>query len=466
MPEQLFLVNSCRSSFHTARMTFQTRCKAPEQDGSCPAHDIIACGEDLRYRWIVAQEGSRQTYAVPVAFQLLDTLKLLYVDIWCRWGRPLLRCGPAGARAFATRFHSEIPLDRVVSFTPVATLWRTAQNLRRKGTSRAQLSEEFCSFGRWFALQVQNHLRRTELDPAADCFFGFNSNCLEALETLRQRGVFTVVDQVDPGKVEEDLVLEEVERWPGWEGIPGRMTEGYWRRVKAEWDAADLVLVNSEWSAQALARQGVPSTKMIVVPLAIDLSHDHEFHPVNPRGHLKVLWLGSVILRKGIQYLAEAAKMLQRDNIEFLLAGPLGISQNAVGRLPANMKCLGRITRDHLTRIYRQAHVFVLPTISDGFAVTQLEAMAHGLPVVTTPNCGQVVTHGVDGLVVPARDSQALADALAHLNSNRGLLRQMSFNALLKVVNFDLPSNARMIQDLVSPHRAALRTHPAGPHGA
>jgi glycosyltransferase involved in cell wall biosynthesis len=176
--------------------------------------------------------------------------------------------------------------------------------------------------------------------------------------------------------------------------------------------------------------------------------------PVKAQGNLKVLWLGGVILRKGIPYLIEAARSLQSQNIEFLLAGPLGISQTAVQSFPPNVKILGRITRDLLSEVYRQAHVFVLPTISDGFAITQLEAMAHGLPVVATPNCGRVVTDGVDGIIIPARDSEPLAEALAKLDKDRKLLQAMSANALKTVQAYDLPSNARLIQTLVQGLRA------------
>ena len=206
------------------------------------------------------------------------------------------------------------------------------------------------------------------------------------------------------------------------------------------------MLVNSDWSRQALIQQGVSGGKIIVVPLAIDLSNNHFAQPVEARETLKVLWLGNVIVSKGIQYLVEAARLLEGRDIEFLLAGPVGIEEHIVRKFPRNMKMLGRVTRDKLGEVYRQAHVFVLPTISDGFAVTQLEGMAHGLPVVTTPNCGRVVTDGVDGLVVPARDSRSLADALARLESNRKMVREMSRNALITVRKYDLPSNARMMQ--------------------
>jgi len=400
------------------------------------------------FRWIVCQEGSREAYAIPISFNRLNRLRRLYVDIWWKWAPSSMRRGSTGMRALGNRFNSEIPAEKVVAFTPKALWVRARMHLRRQLPGRSELSTEFCQFGEWLARRTRNHLLQTDLEPGKDAFFGFNSNCLETLELLRERNILTIVDQVDPGLVEENIVLEEAERWPGWEGIPGRMGQAYWDRVKAEWSAASLVLVNSEWSLEALVQQGVPRGKIIVAPLAIDLAQNHTFKPVNPEGNLKVLWLGSVILRKGIQYMVEAARKLEEQNVEFLLAGPLGISEPAVRSFPGNIKVLGRITRDQLSQHYRQAHLFVLPTLSDGFAVTQLEAMAHGLPVITTPNCGRVVTEGVNGFIVPARDSQALADAIARLDADRPLLRAMSANALLAVSKYDLPSNAALIEKL------------------
>ncbi|HWV99996.1 MAG TPA: glycosyltransferase family 4 protein [Candidatus Acidoferrum sp.] len=412
-------------------------------------------------RWIIAQEGSRESYAVPLAFHRLGSLRLFYVDIWCRRGRSLLRRGPESTRSLATRFHPEIPPELVMSFSPAAILTRALDHFRRDRLSAEALGDIYNQFGCWFALRVRAHLERLDLDPKRDFFFGFNTNCLEVLELLKEKRIHTIVDQVDPGKVEEDLVLEEAERWPGWSRAPGRMPQSYWDRLRAEWDLADLVLVNSDWSAQALVRQGVARGKIVVVPLALDLVVGHAFEPIHAKGTLRVLWLGSVILRKGIQYLVEAARRLQGQHVEFLLAGPLGIANDVVGRFPSNIKVLGRITRDQLSEVYKQAHLFVLPTISDGFAITQLEAMAHGLPVIATPNCGRVVTDGVDGLIVPARDSAALAEAVGRLDGDRGLLREMSRSALKTVARFDLPSNARMINNLALSHQRAQQRQPA-----
>lgn len=408
-------------------------------------------------RWIVAQDGSRQSYAVPMSFHRLGQLRLMYTDVWCRWGRSVLRCGPSGARALATRFTEQIPGDRVISFNARAILARALSHFSRGTITASQQAEEFIRFGTWFSGKMAHHLSTLELSSARDLFFGFNTNCLETLEALRKRNIVTVVDQVDPGEVEEDIVHEEIERWPNWQPHQGRYPKDYWDRLREEWRLASLVLVNSEWSAEALVRQGVPRSKLITVPLAIDLSHDHPLTPIDGRGDLRVLWLGSVILRKGIQYLVEAARRLQRHKIEFLLAGPIGVSEAALRSFPSNLKLLGRVTRDQLSEVYRRAHVFVLPTVSDGYAVTQLEAMAHGLPVIVTPNCGRVVTHGFDGLVVPPRDSLALAEAISFLDSNRDRLREMSGNALRTVLKYDLPSNATLINDLVVRHQVQGR---------
>jgi glycosyltransferase involved in cell wall biosynthesis len=105
----------------------------------------------------------------------------------------------------------------------------------------------------------------------------------------------------------------------------------------------------------------------------------------------------------------------------------------------------GKVSRDRTDEFYRSADLFVLPTLSDGFALTQLEAMAHGLPVIATPNCGEVVTDGVDGLIVPASDSNALAEAFQLLIQDPEKLRSMSEATTAKVEQF---SPARLGENL------------------
>jgi len=272
---------------------------------------------------------------------------------------------------------------------------------------------------------------------------------------LREREIFCVVNQIDPGRVEEELVLEEVRRWPGWEKVEGRKPEVYWKRLEEEWRLADAVVVNSKWSKDALAKQGVAAEKIEVIPLAYEDSANGDVSRKR-EGPLQVVWVGSVILRKGIQYLMEAAKLLPASEVRITVAGPIGISREAVKSAPANMKFVGRVTRDEAAGMYREGDLFVLPTISDGFAITQLEAMSYGLPVITTPNCGKVVSDGVDGAIVPIRDARALAQAIMAFANDRKKLKEASEAARVKSREFSLDHLAKWLgrlDDLASARR-------------
>ena len=314
---------------------------------------------------------------------------------------------------------------------------------------------EYLRFGKSFAKWVTRDLAKQQFNPAVDAFFGFNTGCLETLQLMRERGVLTIVDQIDPARIEEELVAEEIRKWPGWQEAPGRIPAAYFDRLSAEWDAASLVVVNSEWAKAALIRQGVPSGKLLTVPVAYEVSDAMVAKPAGKpvkSGPLTVLWIGTVNLRKGIQYLIGAARLLERTSIRFVVAGPLDISREAVASAPGNVSFLGRLTRDQTGEYYRRADIFVLPTISDGFAITQVEAMARGLPVITTRNCGQVVTQGIDGLLVDAGDETGLAEAIARLDADRELLHEMSRQASVKARTFHLPRQASQIENAMLRH--------------
>jgi glycosyltransferase involved in cell wall biosynthesis len=304
--------------------------------------------------------------------------------------------------------------------------------------------------GTWFASRVRDQLRRRgPLDPEQDAFFGFSTGSLEVLTALQDRGVTTVVDQVSPGRVEYEIVREEVERWPGWTKTPPCEAPALQRRVAAEWDAASLVLVNSEWSRSALLEQGVPEEKIIVVPGAYEPPADVELSLPSASGPLRVLWLGSVVLRKGIPYLVEAARELETADVEVTVAGPIGITDEAIAQAPSNVTFVGPVPRDRVSALYRAADVFVLPTLSDGFGITQVEAMAHGCPVIATPNCGRVVTDGTDGRIVPPRDADAIADALLSLAADGDRLVRMGRAARETAADYTIDAYARRLLSAV-----------------
>ena len=400
----------------------------------------------MKRDWIVAQIGAREHYAVARALQQREQLERLYTEFWsgdsflANRARQSARLGPLNA--LLHRHHAHIPDDKVTAFNlptlGVATFGLAATRLGRERGIEADYTEHL-RIGKKFARRCVSDLSRRGVDAEKHAFFGYNTGCLETLRWLKRRGVATVVGQIDPGRVEEDLVRAESDKWPGWATDMGRIPDAFYARLQAEWDVASRVLVNSLWSREALIQQGVDARKIVVVPLAYEAPQLPQTLPArDDNAPLQVLWLGSVLLRKGIQYLLEAAILLQKTDIRIVVAGPIYIDHAKIANAPANVEFVGRVERDRAGELYRQADVFVLPTLSDGFAITQLEAMAHGLPVVATARCGEVVTPDVDGKIVPVADAQALAQALLELSKDREKLRAMKIAALEKSRQFSL----------------------------
>ncbi|MFM7135371.1 MAG: hypothetical protein ACKO0W_13765, partial [Planctomycetota bacterium] len=223
-----------------------------------PTADPIAASRGPRSRrWNVGLVGARQHYAVPRMFALGGALEKFYTDFWCpRWMSSVLRYGPAPMRRIAGRRHDDLPAHRVMALDPLRLLaqqWTMQRRFRSTSGLYDAYLRNGALFGRWTKLRFA----RRSLDPSASAYFGFSSTALETLEHLRKRGVPTVLDQIDPGASEHDLVAEESARWAGWEDVPGRPSQAYLERLVQEWHAASAVMVNSRWSADALVAQGV-----------------------------------------------------------------------------------------------------------------------------------------------------------------------------------------------------------------
>jgi len=400
-------------------------------------------------KWICSQIGAREHYAIPRVIYQAGKLDRFYTDFWA--SAPWRLLGKvSGKGSLATRYHPDLSDASVSGF-----------NLEALKASRQRFEnpyEGFLQFGRQFGEQVVKQLQSPHSQlPASSStiFFGYDTGFLEPAQSIKARGGKSVVCQMDPSRYEVDLVKREEKRWPGWAKRTVDVPESYFRRRDEEWAVADLVMVNSEWTRQALIKQGVSDEKIVVVPLAFESpSFESIASDSSPRASsfskrhpLRVLFLGQVILRKGIQYLIEAARLLEKESIHFDVVGPIGISDKVVASAPRNMTFHGPVSRNRTGEFYRAADLFVLPTLSDGFALTQLEAMAYGLPVIATPNCGEVVSDGVDGLIVPASDANALGESFQLLLQDPEKFQVMSDATRAKLDQFTL---ARLGDNLVN----------------
>jgi glycosyltransferase involved in cell wall biosynthesis len=149
-----------------------------------------------------------------------------------------------------------------------------------------------------------------------------------------------------------------------------------------------------------------------------------------------------------------AAKLLANEPVHFNVVGPIGILPAAVASAPRSMTFHGPVSRDRVAEWYRQSDVFVLPTLSDGFAITQLEALVHGLPVIVTPNCGQVVEEGKTGFIIPPRDPQALADTILRFIRNPGPALEMAPACREAAKAFSVETYGKRLVGIIEKHAA------------
>jgi len=291
----------------------------------------------------------------------------------------------------------------------------------------------------WFQRKVVSTLSAYQLSTLSSqpVLFGYSYAALEPLRFAKARGWKTVLGQIDPGPPEERFVAHLYEQHPEhareWQPAPSE----YWRDWRQECQLADCIVVNSDWSRRLLAEEGVPASKMELIPLAIKPRHEnsqpkeypHQFTKERP---MRVLFLGQINLRKGVAPLLEAAHRLRSEPIEFWMIGPLQISKAVAAATDACIRWMGPVERGRAGKYYRAADVFILPTFSDGFGLTQLEALARKLPVIVSRNCGSVVRNGVDGILLPEPTCEAIVDALLRCVRYPDQLAAFSHNAMIR----------------------------------
>jgi glycosyltransferase involved in cell wall biosynthesis len=142
------------------------------------------------------------------------------------------------------------------------------------------------------------------------------------------------------------------------------------------------------------------------------------------------LFVGQVSARKGIDDLLDAWARFDRRPKHLVVVGAIASEAEARFRsAPPNVTFLGFLSGADLESAYASADVFVFPSRGEGSARVVYEAMAAGLPVLTTRQAGSVVTDGVDGIVIEAGDRGALLNGLERLFDNPQQVRRMATNA-------------------------------------
>lgn len=254
--------------------------------------------------------------------------------------------------------------------------------------------------------------------PPCDVFVGLSGSALRSGRLARRRGARYVCDRGSAHiRVQDALLREEHARWgQPYAGIDPRIIA----LEEAEYAEADRITVPSSFALRSFLSQGVDPAKLRRLPYGVDLGR---FEPAAspPKDRFDVLFVGGMSLRKGVPYLLQAYRQLAHRNKSLTFAGAPDPSLIALlrrrGLWPEEARVLGHVPQPELKTLISRSHAMVLPSIEEGLALVQAQAMACGCVVVGTPNTGaeDLLTDGKDGYVVPIRDADALAECLQRL---------------------------------------------------
>jgi len=354
--------------------------------------------------FFVFQVGAREYYSIPRALYRQSSLLHLYTDSWVPPSSLLARFVPS--RALAGRFHPDLPSTAVRAPRLGSLPFELRSRLLATSPGWPRTIARNAWFQRWACRQLER-IRRP-----APSLFSYSYAARFIFRLARQRGQTCVLGQMDPGPEEEQIVLAERRRYPNLAGSWQPAPPHYWQHWAEELELAHRIVVNSPWSRDCLLSQGVPASKLHLIPLVYEPSHSliTQSAPTAPVAStpFQLLFLGTVGLRKGIARLLDAMRILENDPVQLTLAGPSELDPQAWAGAP-NIRWLGPVPRSQVSALYARAHAMILPTLSDGFAITQLEALAHGCPVIASPFCGEVVTPGRNGWLLSSLEPEAIA---------------------------------------------------------
>ena len=251
------------------------------------------------------------------------------------------------------------------------------------------------------------------------------------------------------------IVLQKVSNLPYLVRVCGPDIPGFEQRyqslypvlspmIRAIWHNAAAVVAKSEGEREMI-RALDPAIDVTLVPNGVDPSTFRPGAEIPDAGPLRLLCVARLIERKGQHHLIEAVKRLVDRGVDVTLdlvgtGDARSKNQTKAERLGLNgrIKFLGYVPREEIARHYADAHVFVLPSYNEGMSIATLEAMAAGLPIVTTrtPGMAELIEEGVNGFTFPWADVDTLTIHLQRLATDRVLARRMGAASHSRAASF------------------------------
>lgn len=222
-------------------------------------------------------------------------------------------------------------------------------------------------------------------------------------------------------------------------GLDYFLLAGLFRRI---WRGASFIVANSR-GLQELARQFMPDLHIQVIPNGIDTNIFYPAENFELTKPLKILTVGRLIRRKRIDLLIEAVAKLNQSGLEaeFTIAGDGNLMEElqtlaqTLG-IPEKIYFLCNVPPEKMPEVYRNHHLFVMASLHEGMSNAMLEAMASGLPIITSSCEGVEELIDENGIIIRPTTKEAFAEAIGKLAQDKNARVKMAAAACQKAEIF------------------------------
>jgi glycosyltransferase involved in cell wall biosynthesis len=396
-------------------------------------------------RIAVAYAGVHQAYQLALAAHEIGELKWFYCSLYddpSKWGPRFANF--IGPGLFEGRQAEGLDLKKVVEF-PWPLLLKVARDRLHPLFQDTWLAANG-AFDWWAS-------RKVSASPP-DIFVGTATSDLQSLKAAKARGSIVLHDcpSLHPG-AESQLLQEAAER-SGLRATPrfpwlrrGAMQS----RKLREYSLADKLLVYSDFHRRGFQKAGFTGDRIFQSPLWVDQSLWYRTRTKRPEDltpdlPLKLLFVGSISLRKGIPFLLQAVAECGKAVRLTIVGARTTQADRLLDHNLQNVFYVPAQPKAHLRRLYESHDLFILPSVGDPFPFVGLEAMACGLPIILSENCGTPVPDS--SWKVPAMDPESLAKRIMTYVDNRMLLIEHGEQAAAFAAKFTPSVYRQNIQDL------------------
>lgn len=223
------------------------------------------------------------------------------------------------------------------------------------------------------------------------------------------------------------ILSEEIERVPAAKSsliaeAEMSLSDDLLEELSTESKLADSIVVASSFTKKSLVENNIDDKLISVIPYGVDLC---KFNSQNkkPNGGklIRLIFVGNIIQRKGVFDLLRAMELLKSKNIKLTLCGRK-VDENLINSFTGNLNIEVKLNLSHeqLLRELNQSDIFVFPSLIEGFALVILEAMASGLPIITTNNTSgaDIIENGKHGYIVPIRSAEKIVEKIEKMISD------------------------------------------------